>query len=243
MGRGSHLLGHLQQRLVVTFPFGPPLRRFLLQLLDLLGHLGGKARRLAAKGGRRGTEALVSHLLHLLSEGGEDLVAFGQGALKLLELVHVQGELWRGRGGRGEERSAPHLPAGPTRRFLRTAGAHLLLELRLLLLHHLTLAPGLRGVLQQLERHMTLVSPALRSTAKHHALISDVLTKSRSLCCFSSTSRIISVILCSLASISCCWSSLCLNTLSMCCKTGKGGHISRHVRLDEAATWMTFSKT
>ena len=44
------------------------------------------------------------------------------------------------------------------------------------------------------------------------------LTKSLSLCCFSSTSLIISVILCSLASISCCWTSLCLNTLSMCCE-------------------------
>lgn len=35
----SHLLCHLQQGLVVTLPFGPPLCGFLLQLLDLLGHL------------------------------------------------------------------------------------------------------------------------------------------------------------------------------------------------------------
>lgn len=47
----------------------------------------------------------------------------------------------------------------------------------------------------------------------------DVLTKSLSLCCFSSTSFIISVILCSLVSISCCCSSLCLNTLSICCQS------------------------
>lgn len=35
----------------------------------------------------------LPHLLHLLSESGEDLIAFSQGALKLLKLVHVQGEL------------------------------------------------------------------------------------------------------------------------------------------------------
>lgn len=46
--------------------------------------------------------------------------------------------------------------------------------------------------------------------------IEHVLTKSLSLCCFSSTSFIISVILCSFVSISCCCSSLCLNTFSIC---------------------------
>lgn len=39
VGHKSHLLGHLQQGLVVTLPFGPPLCGFLLQFLDLLGHL------------------------------------------------------------------------------------------------------------------------------------------------------------------------------------------------------------
>lgn len=35
----NHLLGHLQQGLVVALPFGPPLTGFTLQLFDLLGHL------------------------------------------------------------------------------------------------------------------------------------------------------------------------------------------------------------
>lgn len=45
-----------------------------------------------------------------------------------------------------------------------------------------------------------------------------LLTNSLSLCCFSSTSLISSAVLWRFASTSCCWSSLCLNTLSMCWK-------------------------
>lgn len=57
-----------------------------------------------------------------------------------------------------------------------------------------------------------------KQTIRKRTCTEDVLTKSLSLCCFSSTSFIISVILCSLVSISCCCSSLCLNTLSICCQ-------------------------
>lgn len=36
---------------------------------------------------------IQAYLFHLLSESGEDFIAFSQGALKLFKLVHVQREL------------------------------------------------------------------------------------------------------------------------------------------------------
>lgn len=36
---------------------------------------------------------LAAHLLHLLLEGGEDLVALGQSAVALLELVRIERHL------------------------------------------------------------------------------------------------------------------------------------------------------
>lgn len=94
--RGGHLLSHLQQCLVVTLPFGPPLCCFLLQLLYLLCHLWENRQLTVSRESSetKGSGSVaVSHLLHLLSESSEDLVAFGQSALKLFKLVHVQREL------------------------------------------------------------------------------------------------------------------------------------------------------
>lgn len=94
----SHLFCHLQQSLVVALPLGSPLRRLLLQLLDLLGHLQ-EDRQLPPQseqqeaGQSPSSEGAPSYLLHLLSESGEDLIAFGQSALELLKLIHVEGEL------------------------------------------------------------------------------------------------------------------------------------------------------
>lgn len=36
---------------------------------------------------------LLTHFLHLLPECGEDLVALGEGGLKLFKLVHIESEL------------------------------------------------------------------------------------------------------------------------------------------------------
>lgn len=100
-----------------------------------------------------------THLFHLLSEGGEDFVAFGQGALKLLKLVHVERELEDTRGGEhrgGEHRAGLQVQKAPFTH--NTTRTYLLLEPDLLLLHQLTLAPGLCGIRQQLQtfRHICI---------------------------------------------------------------------------------------
>lgn len=124
----------------------------------------------------RGGSRWVTHLLHLLSESSEDLVAFGQSALELLKLVHVQRELaeenredvwsfhislhWHGTKVLllvTSTEKKKHFPVGlELARRWAVAGVctYLLFELCFLFLHQLTLASGFCGILQQLQYHI-----------------------------------------------------------------------------------------
>lgn len=112
--------------------------RLLLQFLDLLSHLERNPSSLTAKYRDAASHShyQVTHLLHLLSEGVEHLIAFSQGALKLLKLVHVQGEL--------EDMTVDGYGAYCSDNLMfyhQKHQAYLLFQLSLLLLHQLTLLP------------------------------------------------------------------------------------------------------
>lgn len=154
---------------------------------------------------------IQAYLFHLLSESGEDFIAFSQGALELFKLVHVQRELedvmedehqaavvqiWTVSATEPPD-SLVALTGSPASSLARTS-VSTLWHLSAAGKTPFSITPADMPILQR------------RLEAK--------LTKSLSLCCFSSTSFIISVILCSLVSTSCCCNSLCLNILSICCQ-------------------------